>query len=386
MAIPAEEIFPEKEYRARIAAVQKELDAADADALLVYQTHNIFFLCGYHAVGTPNYQFLLVPRKGDPTLLCRGLEKKLADYYATWLKDVFSWEDTEEPVGVTKKVLEARGLASAKVGYEGTSNWLLPRVFDRLQESIPDVKWKDLGGAVEKGRLIKSPLEIDCIRKAARFTEAGVEQALNAVREGATENDVAAAAVDGLLRAGSEYCMASPTVNSGPRSSIAHTSFRRRKLERGDTVLIELSGIYNRYVGPLMRSAVIGPPSEKLKGMYDACVEGLEAAIAKIKPGVTSGEVDEACTSIFRKKGLYDYYKKRLGYSVGIGFVPGWGEGNIMDLKQNDPRELKPGMVFHMPPALRVGDDWGFGVSETILVTDSGCELITNYSRELAVR
>jgi Xaa-Pro dipeptidase len=86
-----------------------------------------------------------------------------------------------------------------------------------------------------------------------------------------------------------------------------------------------------------------------------------------------------------RKKGYYEYFKKRLGYSVGIGFPPGWGEGHIFDLKQDDPREIKAGMVFHIPPAMRVGNDWGFGLSETVVVTETGCEVLGGLSRELAV-
>jgi Xaa-Pro dipeptidase len=385
MTIEKDLFFPVEEYQGRVAAVQNELEEAGADALLVHQTHNIFYLTGYHAGGSPNYQFLLVPKKGDPILLVRELEKKLVDYYS-WMTNIFSWEDTEEPIGVTKKVIEKAGLGDAGVGYEGTSNWITPRRVALFKEKMLEVRWMDLGGTVENHRLIKSPREIEYMRQATRYTEEGIRCAYEAIREGVTENDVAAACEAGMIRAGSEPLVSSPIINSGFRSSVAHTSFRRRKLEKGDTLIIEISGVYNRYTGPLFRSAVIGSPPEKLRELYDSLVEGLESAIAKIRPGVTSGDVDEACTGLLRKKGFYDYFKKRLGYSVGIGFPPGWGEGAIMDIKHNDPRELKAGMVFHLPPAMRVGDEWGFGVSETVVVTEKGGEPLSNCPRELAVR
>lgn len=384
MMLEKDLIFSEEEFRGRVTAVQKELEAENADALLVHQTHNVFYLSGYQTTGTPNYQFLLVPRSGDPTLLCRGLESRLADYYS-WVSDVVIWEDTDDPISETKRVLEDRGLGAAKIGYEGTSNWLTSRNLKRIEESLPEVTWRDLGGTVEKGRLVKSPTEIEYIRQAAKITEAGMAKSLEAAREGNSENDVAAAAAAGMISAGSEPFTTSPIITSGPRSAVAHTSFRRRKMETGDTLLVEISGVFNRYTGPLMRSAVIGPPPDRMQKMWDALNEGLEAAIAAIRPGVTSGEVDEACTGILRKKDLYEYYKKRLGYSVGIGFAPGWGEGAIMDLKQNDDRVIEAGMVFHLPPALRVDEKWGFGLSETLTVTDTGCEVITNFSRDLVV-
>jgi Xaa-Pro dipeptidase len=383
--IKKELAFSEGEYHGRVSAVQKILAERGVDAILVFQIHNMNYLTGYQTVGQNNYQFVLVPRSGEPTLFLRRLEGDLGRYY-TPFEDIVVWEDDEDPVELTRALLEEKRVASGHLGYEGTSPSFTTRVFASLKTALPGAEWSDQAGIVEEGRMIKSPAEIEYIRRSARTTEAGMQAAIEAIREGASENDVAAAGAAATIAAGSEPLTMSPILTSGPRSAVAHTSFLRRKLVKGDTVLLEWTGSYYRYSAPLMRSAVVGKPPDRLQGMWDVLVEALEAAIAVIRPGVTSGEADAACTAVIEKAGLYDNYRKRLGYSVGVGFPPDWGNGHIIDLKRGDPRELAAGMVFHMPPALRVDGIWGFGLSETILVTDSGCEVITNFSRELAVR
>ena len=382
--IQKELVFAEEEYRSRVKTVQKQLEEKGVDAFLVFQIHNMHYLTGYTTVGLLNYQFALVPREGEPTIFLRLLEGDLARLFSPF-SDIEVWEDTDDPVEVTRLLLEKKGLASAHLGYEGRCMSFPPQVLERLRGALPNVKWSDMAGIVEQSRMIKLPAEIECMRQAARATAAGMKAAVEEARIGVTENDIAAAASDAIIRAGSESLTMSPIVTSGPRSAVAHTTFKRRPLENGDTVLLEWSGVYNQYSGPMMRSVVIGKPPKRLKEMWAVLVEALEAAIAAIRPGITSGEVDAASTSIIEKAGLYQYYRKRLGYSVGIAFPPDWGEGHIIDLKRNDPRKLAAGMTFHMPPALRVDGIWGFGLSETVAVTETGCEVLTNFPRELPI-
>lgn len=155
---------------------------------------------------------------------------------------------------------------------------------------------------------------------------------------------------------------------------------------RGDTQLLEVSGTIQRYSGALVRASTVGPPSDLVRRLADVCIEALNRAIGTIKPGVTCGEVDLACRGTIERAGFYNYFRKRTGYSLGIAFAPDWGEGHIVSLKKDDPTPLEPGMVFHMPPALRVPAQCGVGFSETVLVTASGCEVLTDFPRELVIR
>jgi len=135
-----------------------------------------------------------------------------------------------------------------------------------------------------------------------------------------------------------------------------------------------------------MRTAAVGEASPAVRQMYDACRESLEATIAAIRPGVRSQDVQAACQAVIDRRGYEPAFRKRVGYSIGVGFAPGWGEGHIMDLKHHDGRELRPGMVFHCVPALRRSGEFGVGVSETVAVTQQGADVLTDFPRDLFVR
>jgi Xaa-Pro dipeptidase len=150
-------------------------------------------------------------------------------------------------------------------------------------------------------------------------------------------------------------------------------------------VLIELGACVSRYGGALMRTAVLGSPSPEVKAMSDVVLKALNAAIAAIRPGVTAGSVDQACRGVIEEAGYEAMFRKRTGYSVGVAFAPDWGEGHIVSLRKDDPTELVPGMIFHIPPALRSFQRMCVGLSETVLVSDSGCEELTEHPRKLHV-
>ena len=102
-------------------------------------------------------------------------------------------------------------------------------------------------------------------------------------------------------------------------------------------------------------------------------------------PGVTAGSVDQACRGVIEDAGMEAMFRKRTGYSMGVAFAPDWGEGHIVSLRKDDPTELEPGMVFHMPPALRAFQRLCVGMSESVLVTETGCDVLTQHPRELHV-
>lgn len=144
--------------------------------------------------------------------------------------------------------------------------------------------------------MIKSPAEIEYIRKSTRFTEAGMKS----LAEGKTENEIAAKVFEAMIAAGSEFPSTAPIITGGWKSGIPHTTFHRLVLREGDAILFEIGGVYNRYTAALMRSAVIGKGDPEINLMNDICSEAVQAAIDIIKPGVTSGEVDEACRGLLK--------------------------------------------------------------------------------------
>src|SRR5439155_3725778 len=130
---------------------------------------------------------------------------------------------------------------------------------------------------------------------------------------------------------------------------------------------------------------VVGRADPEVTRLGAVVKAALEAAIGAIRPGVSCGAVDAACRGVVERAGYEPNFRKRTGYSVGVGFAPDWGEGHIVSLRRDDPTRLEPGMVFHMPPALRIPRQYGLGFSETVLVTATGGEVLTNHPRRLHV-
>jgi Xaa-Pro dipeptidase len=375
--------FPVEEFRERLARVRKAMAARGLDALLVHTPENIYYLSGYQTPGYYCYQCLLVPANADPIHLSRAQEETNVKA-RSWLERSRSYLDHEEPIELTAATLRDTGLARARLGVEKISWFLTVANFERLQALLPDAAFPDASGLVEACRAVKSEREIACIRQAARAAEAGMEAGLAAIREGATEDEVAAEIQRALTLLGSEYPSLPVFVASGVRSSFAHATWSGRRIERGDPVLVEISGCVKRYSAALMRSAVAGPPSAELEKMADVSREALEAMLAAIRPGRPLGEVWQVWADVLDRNGFFSC--KRTGYSIGVNFPPDWGEGYILSFKRGEARLLEPDMTFHIPSMVKIFGLADMGTSETVRVTPGGCEVLTNFARRLFVK
>lgn len=375
--------FSREEYETRVNNVRKEMMKKNIDVLLVREPINLYYLTGYNTIGFSNYTILFLPLEGAPCMLVRSMEKMVATA-STWLDDIVTWEDHENPYIRTQQELEAHGWLQKEIAFENSTTYMSIEGYSSLCNAVGR-KLIDGSFLVEPVREIKSPQEIAYMRKAGDFTFASVDAGVKALKAGVSENYVASKMYQAIVQDGGEYTSGEPILTCGKKSGIPHTTFHRYVLQEGDAALIELSGVYNRYVCPTMRCAVIGPKyNPEIKVMADVCIEALNKAIDAIRPGVTSGEVDEACRGVIERAGYYENFRKRTGYSIGSSYPPTWVE-NMIDLKKDDPRILKPGMVFHLPVALRKYGEFGVGLSESVLVTETGSEVLSKVPRHLFI-
>jgi Xaa-Pro aminopeptidase len=173
---------------------------------------------------------------------------------------------------------------------------------------------------------------------------------------------------------------------AGPAAGLAFECAQRRPIQRDDVVYMEAGGTHNRYNCMLSRTVIVGKPDPKWISMAEASRDALNAAKAAIRHGVTSHEVDRAARAVMAKAGCGRYFNHRTGYSIGIGLPPDWGEGRLMSLNENDPTVLEPGMCFHAIPDLKVPHAGGVVFSESLVVTETGCEVLSPYPQEIFFR
>ena len=373
--------FSGAEFQARLAAVQEGLNTANMDALVVTAPENIYYLSAFHTAAYDLLQALVVPRSGAPILVNIIHESEYLVPFRSWVTEKRAYTKAEPFVQTLAGVLKEVGAASGRIAVEKTSLFLTVRDFEELQSLLPQARFVDSGGIVERGRAIKSPAEIAHIRAAARVVEAGMRAGVEACAAGRYDTDVAAAVHAGLIGAGGDYMSYPPFINSGWATCLVHNTWSGRRLDPGDLVFLEISGVVHRYGAALMRSVAIGKIADEFERRNKVVHEVLAATMDAIRPGVTSGEVNANCAAAFAKHGYT--MLKRAGYSMGINFPPGWGEGDVLDLSANSPVVLQPGMVFHIPQPYRMPGEQTVSVSETVLVTETGCEALTKFPREL---
>jgi Xaa-Pro dipeptidase len=374
--------FSSSVYEARLATVQRDLAERGLAGGLLFDPENLFWLTGYQTIGYFTFQTMFVPRTGSPTVVSRVVNREMALALST-IGDFEPIDDTADPVAVVAAFLARHCPPGNRIGVETAARSLTVADHRRLDGLVPG-QLEDWNGAIEPHRILKSADELARIRAACRAAEAGLDAAIATVAAGRTENDVAAAMFQANIAAGSEYLGHPPLVVAGARTGLCFAMWRRNEIKAGDVVLLEAAGCVDRYHGIIARSVVVGPPSARQQRVADAIITVLETAIDTIKPGITAGEVDEACRRIAVERGYGDHFNHRTAYGIGIGFPPNWSEGHIYSIRPDDPLVLQPDMTFHIVPTVFL-DDFGMCFSESVRVTETGCEVLTDYPRRLLV-
>ncbi|MEE8110738.1 MAG: Xaa-Pro peptidase family protein [bacterium] len=384
MTRPFDLPFTLEEYRGRLEKVQAEMASRALDLLMVHAPENAYYLSGYRTIGYYSYMTLLVPPEGDPVHLTRFIEKSVLQG-STWVPNLETYPDTEHYLDATVRVLTERGWDRGRIGIDKSAWYLTISDYETLGERLPDVEWVDCPLLIENMRLIKSPAEQEYSRRAGKAASTGMRSALAALRGGITEDDLMAAAYQGLFSKGSEYPGLPPLINAGLRHTMAHAMAEGNPVRAGDAVYFEIGASIKRYHAATMRIGFVGNPPKLFYDLFDLCRRSLDAGLALMKPGVPAEDVDHAARKVIDDAGYGEKFRHKAGYSIGIALPPDWSEARTMMLRGGEKRTLQPGMVYHILPAVFEYQEYGVGLSETVLITENGCEILTDCAPELHV-
>jgi Xaa-Pro dipeptidase len=376
----AESAFPKAEYDGRVARARRLLQAAGIDVMIVTGPENIFYLTGQQTPGYYTFQALVLPVDGEPAFVVRQLE--YFNFIAnTFIAGAQVYGDGDQPVNFLVNVIKQRGWASKRIGID-KRGWFLPiATYEALRDALGDIS--DAAGIIEQLRIVKSAAELEKIATAATYVDAGMRAGLAAIKLGGSDNDLVAAMMGQAIAAGSEYVGMEPLVSVGRRSGVPHGTWRRGKIASNQPVFLEMAACHDRYHAALMRCAWLGNAPQVAIDMERTCQDGLHAAMDAIKPGEPCAAPHLACQAVIDRAGYTENFKKRAGYSIGISFAPDWGEGGILSLYTGVTTELKPGMTFHIPVAVRIYGQFTVGVSETVVVTETGCRALGKTERPM---
>lgn len=386
--------FGTAEYKRRIRKTKERMATEGIDVLLITDPANMNYLSGYDAWSFYVHQMLVIINDDEqPLWIGRGMDRNAAKV-TTWLYDEniipypddYVQSDTKHPMDFVACILTQIGQGNRAIGVEMESYYFTAKCYQQLQKGLPNAMLKDATLLVNWVRIVKSNAEIEYMKRAAVIVEKAMMDGIGLIKEGIRECDVAAkifhTQITGTDTFGGDYPAIMPLLPSGDKNSTPHLTWTDKRYKRGDAVILELAGCYKRYHSPLARTVNIGQPNDKFITLSNLVVEGLNACLHMIKPGIYCEEIEETWRKAIEKSGIIK--DSRLGYSMGLNYPPDWGE-HTASIRKGDKTILQPNMTFHLIPGIWL-DQYGFEASESIRITETGCETFAKLPRELFIK
>jgi ectoine hydrolase len=385
--------FSRGEYAQRLEKTRKAMEAKGVDLLIVSDPSNMAWLTGYDGWSFYVHQAVVVPPDGEPVWYGRGQDANGAKRTA-YLKhdnivgyaDNYVQSTERHPMDFLAKVLADRGWDRLRIGVEMDNYWFSAAAFAALQKHLPNARFSDATGLVNWQRAVKSPQELEYMRRAAQIVEIMHGRILEKAEVGLRKCDLVAEIYDAGIRGtpefGGDYPAIVPLLPSGEDASAPHLTWDDKPMKAGEGTFFEIAGCFNRYHVPLSRTVFLGRPTEAFLDAEKATLEGMEAGLAAAKPGNACEDIANAFFAVLKKYGIVK--DNRTGYPIGLSYPPDWGE-RTMSLRPGDRTELRPGMTFHFMTGLWL-ENMGLEITESILITETGVECLANVPRKLFVK
>jgi Xaa-Pro aminopeptidase len=262
-----------------------------------------------------------------------------------------------------------------KIGFE--PSWLAMDRFEQLKSALPSgVSLHSTGNIVEDLRAIKSPDEIAKIRRSVQVNSEAYRRVLRRVRLRQSEQEIAAE-LDYQMRAlGAEKPAFDTIVASGAASALPHAQPTARRLEGNELLLIDMGAILDGYSSDMTRVVYLGEPPKRVRDLYRAVLEAQLAGIDAVRPGVTASTVDAAARNVLKRHQLEREFVHSTGHGLGLEIH------EAPKLGKKEKTKLRAGMAITIEPGAYIEGFGGVRIEDTVLVTESGCEVLTPTTKE----
>jgi Xaa-Pro aminopeptidase len=383
--------FPLKEYESRVSKIKEEMEKRSMDCLLIYagpkQSGNLRYISNFYSyVGNT---ILFLPLDGESVLVTDSIfreEPIQSGVWMTWIRDVKiasrSVAGKPEITDHVKKLIKERRLSDKTIGIVYEEYGLLPTyrgtrgLLEELQTSFPGCKFDNSSRLILEVKSEKSRLELDILEKVANIGDLGLEAAVEMIKPGVSEIEVAAEAYKAMFEEGLQDISYAPTsLVSGPRTFLKQDYPSNRKLQRGDMVYMDFHVEYEGYNNDLSRATVVGPPTQEQSSFLNAIVEIEEEMANATKPGVKILELKERTMKIAEETGFKDFYYFK-GHGIGTHVVE-------IPFFEEEEQELKENMVFITEPIFVKPDLGTAAIENMVAVTNTGHERLSKYPTKI---
>ncbi|MFP6744908.1 MAG: Xaa-Pro peptidase family protein [Alphaproteobacteria bacterium] len=378
--------FSREEFAGRQSRTIAAMTDAGLDGLLMFRQESMYYLTGYDTFGYVFYQCLYLGADGTMTLLTRSPDLRQARHTST-IEDIRVWVDRDgaTPAADLKAILEGHGCRGQRLGIEFEAYGLTGRSWRMTEAALNGFcTLEDASELVSRLRVVKSPAELDYVRRAAELGDAALDEANRLTVAGAFEGDILAAMQGAVFKGGGDYPGNEFIIGSGADALLCRYYSGRRHLDAQDQMMIEFAGAYRHYHAALMRTVLTGRADAAHWDMHKACHDALLACQEALKPGRPVGEVFDAHARVFDDAGYGDHRLNACGYSLGTTFAPNWMDWPMF--YAGNPVIAEPNMVFFMHPMiLDSGRGLAIALGETVRVTEAGCERLSAAALDLVV-
>jgi Xaa-Pro aminopeptidase len=352
------------DFRARQKKLREHLATTRFDALLISHLPNIRYLCGF----TGSAGMLLVEESGSI-------------FFTDVRYDIQAHEEVKAAkVAILRKGL-LTGLAERLVGRrKRAGGWTIGIEAEHLTVAekkrlthlpLSGGTLKDAPPIVERARMIKDSDELSRIRAAVALGARLFDRALEVLRPGVKESEVAGEMEYAARRAGAQEMSFPTIIASGARSALPHGRASDQPIVSGGFVVCDFGVILAGYCSDQTRTVWVGSAAEEARQAYEAVRESQQAAIDAVRPGVPVGAIDDAARKVLRKARLARYFTHSTGHGVGLEIH------EAPRVAAGQQEILQPGMVITIEPGVYFAGKWGVRIEDMVAVTVGGCEVLT---------
>ena len=370
--------FDESEYRQRYERAQALMDRDGLDALVVSEKNNYWYFSGlisYQLDHIQRPQICILPQRGKPLLLVYGNDKAKAKALP-WVGEVRAYTDVPFPEEMVAGCLREMKLGEAKLGFElgddqrlgFPANYLL-----RLTEALPKAQIKDGTAALTEMRIIKSPQEIEFMRKACEISVKAYDLCLPQLHPGMTRREIADRLYISMIEEG-----AHPR-HPGFLMLNSSTRYDDRVYNKGDRMIADFGACYEGYYGDITRMAIFGEPTDDQKKDHRMACDVIDLCFEAMQPGAPIAELSRIANRELLRRGYHAVDSpKRIGHGIGMA------RAEPPSLNEVEKELHRPGMILALEPKVR-SEKSAVHLEEDVLITESGPEFLTSGREELRV-
>ncbi len=320
--------FTKKEYSSRMERLQAVMEELNLDCMLLFAQESMYWLTGYDTFGYAFFQSMIVKRDGEIVLLTRSADLRQAQHTSI-VENIMIWKERgkADPTVDLFDILNDLNLVGSRIGVEYDTQGLTGKYALAIQERLKSfAESEDASEIVTQLRSVKSKAELEYVRKAGELSDEALDAAIKKTKAGADEGDILAAMHSAIFSKGGDYAGNEFIIGSSKDALLCRYKSGRRKLSSNDQLTLEWSGAWAHYHAAMMRTLIVGKPTQRHQELYEACCAAHLAIQGTMKVGNTFAEMFNAHADTLDDLGLTRHRLNACGYSIGATFTPCWAD------------------------------------------------------------